>query len=99
MVELDKEGLVNYHALMGLEYVNKNQYEEAYHHLLIAAILKNLGSRYNLGVLYEFGLGVEQSLEEAAKWYSACAGGSEPGIDYPGALQRVIRKKHRQMQR
>lgn len=52
--------------------------------------MKNTGSRYNLGILYEFGLGVEESLEEAAKWYSAC------GLDFPNAreaLDRVIRKK------
>lgn len=81
---------VREHSRLGITYLQEKKYKEALDHLKRAAELQNAGSRYNLGVLYEYGLGVELSLEEAAKWYSAC------GLDFPNAsesLDRVIRKK------
>ena len=87
--------LVNYHSLLGIKFLQRKQYIEAYENLLIAARLQNVGSRYNLGVLFEYGLGVEKSLEKAAQWYSACVGCTE--VDYSTALQRVIRKKRQQL--
>lgn len=83
---------VNKHSQSGIICMQEKRYEEAYEHLITAAKLKNAGSRYNLGILYEYGLGVEKSLEEAAKWYSAC------GLDLPNvseSLDRVIKEKQR----
>lgn len=86
---------VNQHSQLGISYFQEKKYKEAFNHLIVAAKLKNVGSRYNLGILYEFGLGVEESLEEAAMWYSAC------GLDFPiarEALDRVIGKKQRSLE-
>lgn len=39
-------------------------------------------ARYNLGVLYQQGLGVERSLEDAIKWYTAAARQGHPEAQY-----------------
>lgn len=39
-------------------------------------------ARYNLGVLYHQGLGVERSLEDAIKWYQAAADMGHPEAQY-----------------
>jgi len=88
--ELSLTEKVNERSQLGIICMQEKRYTDAWHHLIFAAELKNSGSRYNLGILYEYGLGVEKSLEEAAKWYSAC------GLDFPNAskaLDRVISQK------
>ena len=54
----------------------------------------HVGAKYNLGVLYEFGMGTERSLETASAYYTQAAIGKHPKA--ARALDRVIRKRGEQ---
>lgn len=48
-------------------------YQEAFKWWLRASLAGHANARYNLGVLYEQGKGVEQNCEKAEKWYRLAA--------------------------
>lgn len=75
---------------VGLYYMEKNHPEEARKWFLEAANRGDISSQYQMGVLYENGIGVEKDLTEAIRWYklSAQRGDrvAEPAMD---ALARL----------
>ncbi|OJW52821.1 MAG: hypothetical protein BGO67_00625 [Alphaproteobacteria bacterium 41-28] len=87
LVSKEEEASMHYRA--GVQHIQNKLYEKAREELKMAAYLNHIDARYNLGVLYEFGLGTEVSYKKAAKWYTA----SMEHENSPEALKRVIRKQ------
>jgi len=59
--------------LRGVSYYNAGNYREAANCFLVSASQGYVDAQYNLGQLYEVGLGVEKNLTEAKKWYQKAA--------------------------
>ena len=57
----------------GMAAVKRGDYQAAHEIWLPLAERGNMRAQYNLGVLYDRGLGVPQNFAEAAKWYLAAA--------------------------
>lgn len=81
---------INYHFNLGIDYYNQGKYELSFNHMLIASEHK-ISAQFNMGLYYEYGLGVEQSFEKASKWYtlSASQGNTRASL----ALKRIIHKR------
>lgn len=64
-----------YRAYNGLAslYIDQEDYDEAYKYLVEAADLDNPEAQYNLGVMYDRGVVVEQNKEQAKYWYKKAA--------------------------
>lgn len=64
-----------YRAYNGLAslYIDQEDYDEAYKYLVEAADLGNPESQYNLGVMYDRGVVVEENKEQAKYWYKKAA--------------------------
>lgn len=59
--------------LRGISYYNAGNYREAANCFLVSASQGYVDAQYNLGQLYEVGLGIEKNLTEAKKWYQKAA--------------------------
>ena len=57
----------------GMAAAKRSDYQAAYEIWLPLAERGDMRAQYNLGVLYDRGLGVPQNFAEAAKWYLAAA--------------------------
>lgn len=66
--EIDKD---KQYAL-GLRYFDEGRFEKAFISFTEAASEDHAKSQYQLGVLFEFGLGVKKSASQASSWYSKC---------------------------
>lgn len=76
---------------LGITAYNQGEYELAFHHMSIAAEQENPRAQFNLGLLYQYGLGVEKSYELASKWFTLAAiQGHERSIE---ALQQIIHNR------
>ena len=53
----------------GVEYHNNKNYSAAFQYYLKAIEKGNMYSQYNLGLLFQYGLGVTADTTEAVKWY------------------------------
>ncbi|MBR5886538.1 MAG: sel1 repeat family protein, partial [Alistipes sp.] len=53
----------------GVEHHNKKEYSAAFQYYLKAVEKGNMYSQYNLGLLFQYGLGVTADTTEAVKWY------------------------------
>ena len=58
---------------LGSEAFEAGDYATAFRHWKPLAEAGNASAQYNLGILYEFGLGVFESYDEAANWYARSA--------------------------
>ena len=77
----------------GMNYIKErtdDSYKKAFDILTEASIMNHAKAQYNLGVLYEFGLGVDLSLENAARFYTKA---SLNGYNSEKSLERIIKKK------
>lgn len=86
---ITKEDEANDFYEIGIKLIYEKKYKYGFDYLKLAAYLKNISARYNLAVLYEFGLGTELSYKEAAKWYTSAL---EHEKSLSG-LKRVIKKQ------
>ena len=57
----------------GVEYHNNKNYSAAFQYYLKAIEKGNMYSQYNLGLLFQYGLGVTADSAEAVKWYRKSA--------------------------
>ena len=57
----------------GVEYHNNKNYSAAFQYYLKAIEKGNMYSQYNLGLLFQYGLGVKADSAEAVKWYRKSA--------------------------
>lgn len=57
----------------GIEFANAGDYKNALRYWLPIASFGNVKAQYNIGVLYDNGLGVPQNYGEALKWYRLAA--------------------------
>ena len=57
----------------GVEYHNNKNYSAAFQYYLKAIEKGNMYSQYNLGLLFQYGLGVTANSAEAVKWYRKSA--------------------------
>ena len=72
---------INYHFQLAIAYVKSGEYTLAFNHMLIAAESK-ITAQYNIGVFYEYGMGVSRSFSKASKWYTLAASqGHEQAIE------------------
>lgn len=74
----------------GIKKYKTKDYDEAFRLLMKAATLGHAKAQYNVGILYENGIGTEASLKEAGTWYtySAAQGNKEANA----SLERIISK-------
>lgn len=58
----------------GMSFIEKGEPESAVPCLLEAAIFEHVDAQFNLGRMYDEGVGVKQNKEEAVHWYQRAAG-------------------------
>lgn len=80
-----KDGLKHFKA--------KDDWKKTFECFQRAANANHPASQFYVGMLYELGLGIEQSLDEAAKWYTKALAGPEACEEALPSLRRVIQKK------
>jgi len=61
------------HRMLGMAYLHTGEHKKALKHFLTAAREGDLFGCYNVACLYEDGLGVPRSGNEAFRWYQAAA--------------------------
>jgi TPR repeat protein len=79
---------------LGMEAIENKSYRPAFYYLKLAARLRGIDARYNLGVLYEFGLGTKMDLKKASDCYTSALGHEKSHE----ALSRVIVKQERELE-
>lgn len=65
---------------------SQGDFVTAYEEFLPLADQGNMYAQYNLGVMYEYGEGVWQNLDEAEKWYKKAAEQGDPSSQLALAL-------------
>lgn len=79
---------------LGMESIENKSYEPAFHYLKLAARLRNIDARYNLGVLYEYGLGTKMDLKKASDCYTSAIGHEKSNE----AVIRVRKKQEKELE-
>jgi TPR repeat protein len=62
----------------GLVAIDRQDYASALESLKASAARGHTGALFNLGMMYDRGIGVEQNFSEAAKWYELAASNGHP---------------------
>ena len=58
---------------IGLKFYNEKQYDKALLYYQLAADQGNSGAQNNLGIMYDYGYGVEKSYQKAVEYYQLAA--------------------------
>ena len=78
----------------GMQCIQNKSYKDALEFFKMAAYLKHIEARYNLGQLYEYGLGTPISYTEAAKWYAASLEHEKSSKAHKRVIRKELKQRH-----